>query len=356
MFAGLAWVPPLLLSLVAGQAFGPAEQRPFLLDLGAWTRFLLAISIFILMERSVEQDLRKHLRQLVRAPLLSPSAMPAAAEAVLRALRRRDNALAEALCLLAAIAVTALNLMNSYALAMENWMLSIGSSGASLTVAGWWAVVVSNPIFWFLFFRWVWRQIVWGLLLRELAGLEFRLVVNHPDKAGGLAFLSHYPSAFTGFVFAASCVLGAAIARALWGGAVSVTAYGYLMTAWLAIVMVYFALPLLAFSKPLKRLKEETLLLAGASATQFYRAQEREVLGRNVMANAAEQESVSPEAKARPDPTKLHEAADKLSTLLFSRSAITSVAVAAVIPLIIAGATQLPIRDLLKAAKGLILL
>ena len=97
---------PLLLSALAGHAIGPAASRPFLLDLGAWARFFVAIGIFVLMERLVEERLRVHLRQFVRAPLLAPGAQPAAAEAVVRALRRRDARLAELVCVVLAYALT----------------------------------------------------------------------------------------------------------------------------------------------------------------------------------------------------------------------------------------------------------
>ena len=94
---------------------------------------------------------------------------------------------------------------------------AVGPEGARLTVAGWWCALVSNPLFWFLLLRWLWRHAVWGLLLRDLAGLDLRLVATHPDGAGGLAFIGQYPNAFAAFVFALSCVVGAAIAHTCCG-------------------------------------------------------------------------------------------------------------------------------------------
>jgi hypothetical protein len=49
-------------------------------------------------------------------------------------------------------------------------------------------IIFSNTLFAFLLLRWLWRLCVWGLLLRELAGLELRLVEAHPDGHGGLGF------------------------------------------------------------------------------------------------------------------------------------------------------------------------
>jgi hypothetical protein len=57
-----------------------------------------------------------------------------------------------------------------------------------------------------------------------------------------------------------------------------------------------------------------------------------------------------------PDTAKLYTAASKLSTFLISRAAIVPVAAAALLPLVAAGATRLPIRELLTIARGLLLL
>ena len=87
-----------------------------------------------------------------------------------------------------------------------------------LTLAGWWCVLVSAPLFWFLVLRWLWRHLVWGLLLRDVAGLKLRLVATHPDGYGGLAFIGGYPNAFAAFVFAMTCVVAAETLQALLHG------------------------------------------------------------------------------------------------------------------------------------------
>ena len=140
---------------------------------------------------------------------------------------------------------------------VSSWLVTVGPEGARLTAAGWWCALVSSPLFWFLLLRWLWRHAVWGLLLRDLARLELRLVATHPDGAGGLAFIGQYPNAFAAFVLALSCVLGAAIARTLLQGELTTAAYGQLMAAWLVVVIILFGLPLLAFSSPLRRLKHD---------------------------------------------------------------------------------------------------
>ena len=353
ILVSLAWGVPLVLSAIAGQAIGPFAARPFFLDLGAWARFFIAVGIFVLMERLVEERLRVHLRQFARAPLLAPGAMPAAAEAVVRALRRRDAWPAELVCAVAAYPITLSGAVLALEAEASSWLVTVGAEGASLTAAGWWCALVSSPLFWFLLLRWLWRHAVWGLLLRDLARLELRLVATHPDGAGGLAFIGQYPNTFAAFVFALSCVLGAAIAQTLLHGEMSTATYGQLMAAWLVVVMILFGAPLLAFTRPLRQLKEATILAASAVATRHERAAERELLGSNMSA-AGDAEATA--ADDIPDTAKLYAAAKKLSTFLISRAAIVPVAAAALLPLVAAGATQLPLRELLKIARGLLLL
>jgi hypothetical protein len=179
------------------------------------------------------------------------------------------------------------------------------------------------------------------------------LVATHPDGAGGLAFIGQYPNAFAAFVFALSCVLGAAIVRTVLQQGLTAAAYGQLMAAWLIVVMILFGGPLLAFTRPLQRLKQATLLAAASVATRRERALERELLGSNIAAPADAEATAAGDI---PDAAKLYAAAGKLSILLVSRATILPVAAAALLPLVAAGASQLPVKELFKLAKGLLLL
>ena len=353
LFVALAWVVPLVFSIFAGNAYGPATDNSYLLDLGAWARFFVAIALFLLMEKKVEERLRTYLLQFVRAPLLAPGSFEAAATAVTRALKRRDAKIAEAICLLIAVLISLVLYNRLMHLDIASWAVHVAQAGNSLTLAGWWVIIVSNTLFAFLLLRWLWRLCVWGLLLRELAGLELRLVAAHPDGHGGLAFLGNYPNAYAPFVFAVSCVLGATVAHELMDATLTTTAYGFIMAGWLVVILVLFAIPLQAFNKPIGKLKEQTLLAYSARATQHHRAVERELLGRNI---AAAEDSDTATTGDIPDPAKAYAATRKLSSMLVSRTVLLPLSAAALLPLVAAGTTQLPLKDILKVMKRLLLL
>lgn len=353
LFVALAWGVPLVFSIIAGSAHGPATDSPYLLDLSVWARFFVAIALFLLMEKRLEKQLRIYLLQFVRAPLLAPGSFVAAASAVTHALKRRDAKTAEAICLLIAAFLSLVLYQRQITLDTTTWAVQLVQGHNSLTLAGWWAIIVSNTLFSFLLLRWLWRLCVWGLLLRELATLELRLVATHPDSHGGLGFLGTYPNTCTMFVFAISCVLGAAVAHELLHGTITTTTYGFIMAGWLVLILVLFAIPLQAFSKPIGKLKEQTLLAYSARATQHQRAVERELLGRNI---AASEDSDKVNTGDISDPAKAYAATLKLSGKLISREVLLPLSVAALLPLVAAGTTQLPLKDILKVMKRLLLL
>ena len=70
------------------------------------------------------------------------------------------------------------------------------------SLAGWWLGLVSLPLFQFLLLRWYFRIFIWARFLWHVSRVELSLVPSHPDKLGGLGFLS-------GSVFALSaCASG----------------------------------------------------------------------------------------------------------------------------------------------------
>lgn len=345
----IAWGVPLILSLAAGRAFGEFQDRPFLLDLSVWTRFVIAIAAFILAEPLVETILRRNLIQL--KPLLAPSARPTAADAVATALKRRDSAIAEAVCLLIALSASSLTLWNLSDAARPIWAVSLQNDARTILPAAWWCILVSSPMLYFLFLRGLWRHVVWAMLLSSLARLDMKLAVSHPDKNAGLGFIGDYPNAYTMFVFGVSCILGSAIAYHINEFGFSLQTYGAIMAVWLGLVLIVFASPLAVFYRPLAAFKRSVLSQAGMLATHYFRRSEDKTLGR-----AGSEDNPGDQAESLTDPSKVYDAAKKLSVVLLNRGAIVPVCAAALLPLVAGGATMFPFKEIWSVAKKLLLL
>jgi hypothetical protein len=353
IFVTIAWGVPLLLSLIEGHAFGRKAEGPFLLDFGAWARFFVAVGLFLLSETEVENGLRAKIHQFIQAPVLAPNSFEAAADAVATALKRRSSSVAEIVCLaIAIIGGFALWEQWHHAVA-SNWAVQADDAGAHITFAGWWAICFSAPIFYFLLLRGLWRYIVWALLLWRISRLDLRLVPGHPDGKGGLGFVAEYPNAYALFVFGVSSAAAIVVVRHVFDSGISSVTFGYIITAWLAIVLVFFGFPLIAFTKPLGAVKRKALEDLGAQATVFHRQAERALIGHNLVANdPAEAALVSPVA----DPSGQYAISRKFSIFLLSRTSLVPIAAAALVPFAIAGATKLPYKEVLALVKKLLVI
>ena len=240
----------------------------------------------------------------------------------------------------------------SQTIAPQSWLNTLQDGAVHLSLAGWWFLLVSAPLFFFLMARWIWRFVVWGLLLRDLANLDLQLAVMHPDRTGGLAFISHYPPVFSAFVFALSCTFAAGSAKAILHAHVDFHIFMYVMAAWLVLIIVLFALPLTAFRRPLGDLKKQTLLQASALAERANRAVEQRWLGR---AQDPKDVPAPADAPSRSDLAAVYEAARKMRSVPLSKESVLPLAIAVVVPMVAVGATQLPIKELLKFASKLLI-
>lgn len=352
IFVAAAWLVPLLLTLPSTLGDAPTLMN-FLTDPGAWAKFLVAIAAFVLAEQQVEAGLRYKLRQFLRAPLIAPAATGDAMLAVDHALRQRDSHAAEIVCAALAFAASVVAHANWEHVTVSSWAVTVTPEGNHVTLAGWWTIVVSLPLFVFLFLRGVWRHLVWSWLLRRIARLELRLVATHPDGKGGLSFLADYPNAYMLFVFGVSSAIAAAVAKHLLQDTLTLATFTTMMGAWLVVVIAFFAYSLSAFSKPLATLKQQSLLALAAKATLVQRAAERKSLGANIVADSSEEAEREIEII---DLTKQYDVTRKLSAMLVNRSAVLPVAAAALLPFAIAGATRLPYKEVFSVLKKLLLL
>jgi hypothetical protein len=277
LFAAIAWLPLALLSFAQGTATGEFAQRPFLLDFSAYARFLLAVVIFVLMEATAEQRLRRLAAHFVESDLVPRRQLPEAAAALVKALRRLEARPAELVAVVAAYVLSYATIKGSQRIVPEPWLGTFQDGVLHLSLAGWWCLLISAPLFFFLLVRWIWRFIVWAGLLRDLAKLDLQLAAMHPDRTGGLAFISHYPPVFSAFFCAEQ-----RIRRRIGQGDPACRhrlPHLYVMAAWLVLIIVLFVLPLTAFMRPLGEFKKRTLLESSALAKRANRAIEQRWLG-----------------------------------------------------------------------------
>ena len=89
--ASITWVPLLLLSLLSGHAFGDSVAIPFLQDVEAHVRFLIALPILIAAELIVHRRLSPAVRQFVERRIVIPEELPKFQQAIDSTMRLRNS-------------------------------------------------------------------------------------------------------------------------------------------------------------------------------------------------------------------------------------------------------------------------
>lgn len=203
-----AWLPLLILSILGGRAWGDAVTVPFLVDIEVHVRFLLALPLLIVAELVVHQRIRPMARQFLERGLIPDASRARFDAAMASALRLRNSVLAEVLLIAFVYLVGVLYLWPQYiALDVATWYAVPVGGGRRLSPAGWWFVYVSLPLFQFMLLRWYFRLFIWIRFLWQVTRSKLSLVPTHPDRAGGLAFLSLAVMAFAPLLVAHGALL-----------------------------------------------------------------------------------------------------------------------------------------------------
>lgn len=255
-----AWVPLLVLSLIDGLAWGDAVRVPFLFDVDAHVRFLLALPLLIAAELLVHQRTRIVVEQFVSQGLVPDAIRSGFDAAIGNALRLRNSIAAESLLVALVYIVGIFVLWRNYmVLDVPTWYATPAEGGNELRLAGWWYLFISLPVFQFILVRWYFRLLIWARFLWQVSRLPLAYSPLHPDGMGGIGFLSGITRAFAPILFAQGALLAGTLANTiLFEGEVLTSFYVEVVTFTAAVVFVVVG-PLLVFVLPLAAAKRTGL-------------------------------------------------------------------------------------------------
>jgi hypothetical protein len=211
---------------------------------------------------------------------------------------------------------------------------------------------ISTPLFLFLVLRWLWRFFVWTVLLYRISRLPLQLTPLHPDRAGGLGFLSIYPAVFSGFIFALSCVIAAEMIKDIGLEDHSAMMVWFALAGWLLVSLGLVIGPLLVFARPLYLLREQGLIEYGRLASQHHLAFHQKWIegGRS----GKELLSISDPSSAA-DLNAIVEMVQGLRSVPVDFHAIVQALLSAGIPLLAVASSQVSLGAMLKWFTGAVL-
>lgn len=346
IFLALTWFPLLVLSFFEGIALGPTPEESFLLDYATYARFFIAFPMIIIAEIIIGPRLTIAGLHFVQSGLVRENDYPAFDSAVEKVIARREALLPELIILGIAIFGAWSMTAAFYAAQETSWHIIRTESGIRLSMAGVWYRLVAVPLLQFMFYRWIWRLIIWTGFLRDMSRLNLRLVVSHPDQAGGLGFLNMVQVTFGFLAFALSSILsGSAAFRIVFEG-VKIDTFKMPFIAYLILINLIFLGPLLVFVPLLAKTRRQGLRefssLAGVYNNSFA---EKWIRGK-----APEGEPLlgSSDIQSLADLGNSYQFARQMKVFPFSLQEIIKMSVIAAAPMLPLLPLVMPIADILK--------
>lgn len=349
-----AWLPLLLFSALNGQLLDGGVAVPFLLDVEVHVRFLIAMPLLIVAEIVVHRRMHLVVRQFLERNLIPESARTRFDSAIASALRLRNSVPAELLLVALVYGVGVFIVWRVYTvLDTSTWhTLPADGTGRRLSAAGAWYAYVSLPLFQFLLLRWYFRLFIWLRFLWQVSRIDLNLLPIHPDRVGGLGFLSNTAYAFVPLALAHGAVLSGQIANRIFHLGAELLAFKVEIALVVCFVQLLVFAPLLLFSLQLAQAKRAGLREYGTLAARYIRDFDSKWLRGN--APAKEPLVGSADVQSLADMGNSFEGVRKMRVAPVTRDAIVELAVATAVPVAPLLLTIMPLEELVKQLAGIL--
>jgi hypothetical protein len=195
------WLPLGLTTLVR-MLLGYTPD-PLIFDLSVHTRFLISWPLLVFAGRLVDVQANVVVTQLYESQLAPRPDLDAIFD---RAERLRDNGWVEA-----GIATIALlgGVATLWGLTGASGIIH-GATSAGTTMMRFYYAAFGLPLLQFVATRWFWRWCIWCYVVISVSRLPLKVLGTHPDRAGGLGFVTAPLTGFSAFVASLASVLSAA--------------------------------------------------------------------------------------------------------------------------------------------------
>jgi hypothetical protein len=349
-----AWLPLLVLSALDGRAWGTAVGVSFLADIEAHVRFLLVLPLLIVAELVVHQRMRPVVRQFLERGLIADTSRTRFDAALPSALRLRNSVAGEVLLIAFVYLVGVLYIWPHYlALDVATWYAMRTGGLRRLSPAGWWFVYVSLPLFQFILLRWYFRLFVWIRFLWQVARCELCLVPTHPDRVGGLGFLSLTPIAFAPLLAAHGALLAGWIANQIFYEGATLLDFKVELVVVVAFLLLVVLGPLLLFMPHLSRARLVGLHEYGTLAQRYVREFDDKWLRSG--GSAGESLMGTADIRSLADLANSFEVIRRMRVVPFTRDAVVQLAVITLAPVAPLLLTMVPLEELLKRLVQVVL-
>jgi hypothetical protein len=348
-----SWLPLLALSALQGKALGGSAAVPFLLDVEVHVRFLVAIPLLIAAELIVHQRMRFVVKQFLERNIIPANALTRFDAAIASVSRLRNSVLAEVLIIALVYVFGVLIIWRQFmTLDTTTWYATPSAAGSKLSLAGMWYGYVSLPIFQFLLCRWYFRVFIWARFLWQVSRINLSLVPTHPDRVGGLGFLSDTVYAFIPLLIAHGALLAGLLGNRIYYLGAKLPDFMLEILVLVIFLMCVVLGPLLVFAPQLAHAKRMGRREYGTLAERYV----REFDAKWLRGGAPAEEGLvgSSDIQSLADLGNSFEVVRTMRVAPFTKETILLLAAATAAPVAPLLLTMMPLEDLLKKLLGIL--
>jgi hypothetical protein len=325
VIALFAWLPLLVLSALAGDAWGSHVSVPFLRDVDTHVRFLVALPLLVAAELVVHARMRPLVRQFVDRGM-------------------RNSVVAELAMIAFVYGIGVMVWKSHMAVDVPTWYGVSAKGDWQPSLAGWWFGYVSLPLFQFIFVRWYFRLFVWIRFLWHVSRIDLKLVPTHPDRCAGLGFLPNVCTAFAPWLLAQGTLLSGTIANQIFFAGAQLPQFKVEIVTLVALMVFVVFGPLLVFAPRLARTRRTGLREYGVLAQRYVREFDQKWL-RGSRTDEAFVGSADIQSLA--DLGNSFEIVRSMRAILFTRDATLQLVVLTLLPLLPLLLTMISVEQLL---------
>ncbi len=264
----LTWLPLLILSSISGTAFSGVKV-PFFYDIEIHVRFLGSLALMIAAELVVHQRIQVIVKEFIDRNIIATQDLHKFNAIINKAMHLRNSYIVE-ICLIILVFGFGKWIWKEYmTLNVATWFAIPKSGQLHLTLPGYWYAFVSLPIFQFILLRWYFRLFIWYDFLWKTSKLPLHLNSLHPDRAGGLSFITDSIFALAPLLLAHTLLLAGLIANRILHAGAALPDFKYEIIGIIVFLLVIVLIPLFFFIFPLEETKRRGTIKYGAIASHY---------------------------------------------------------------------------------------
>ncbi len=347
VLTGIAWLPLVILTLIDGTFISTEITMPFVEDVIPYVRGLLVIPLLVMADNVIEPMMSrivKYLRSSGVVPDSEQGQLENAVESTAYLLNAKwMQAILVVLAVFVSWAMQADYVEMWKEQGVTSWALQAEGSGVDETLAGTWFLLVTSPMVSFLVYRWIWRFIVWSILLYRVSRMKLELYASHTDLAGGLGMIGAGQALFVIVFVILAALLSAELASNVLYEGDKLVDVKQVVLVFIVMSIVIIAMPLFFFTRKLFNIKRRALAEYGALQHQIYRDFHRHWIDNKTPGMV---DSMQPSAMA--DYSAVYEIVSTMRVVPLNPTAVIVLAVILVVPFVPLTLTEQSIWDVLK--------